>query len=50
MCIKLVIKTNLYYDERSEKYQVIPGGTYIDHCCHVIIKKSLDLPFYNFIL
>jgi hypothetical protein len=22
MCIKLVIKTNLYYDARSEKYQI----------------------------
>jgi predicted nucleic acid-binding Zn ribbon protein len=24
MCIKLVIKTNLYYDARSEKHQTYP--------------------------
>jgi hypothetical protein len=24
MCIKLVIKTNLYYDARSEKHQNVP--------------------------
>jgi hypothetical protein len=23
MCIKLVIKTNLYYDARSEKHQIM---------------------------
>jgi hypothetical protein len=26
MCIKLVIKTNLYYDARSEKHQILLGG------------------------
>jgi hypothetical protein len=25
MCIKLVIKTNLYYDARSEKHQIMIG-------------------------
>jgi hypothetical protein len=33
MCIKLVIKTNLYYDARSEKHQ-------IQRHCHYLMSRA----------
>jgi hypothetical protein len=38
MCFKLVIKTNLYYDARSEKHQIV-----IYHYQNPIIFRK-DLP------
>jgi hypothetical protein len=39
MCIKLVIKTNLYYDARSEKHQIIHG--------HINGSGDLSEEFFN---
>jgi hypothetical protein len=37
MCIKLVLKTNLYYDARSEKHQ---SGTYSYHSVHTVRRVT----------
>jgi hypothetical protein len=36
--------------QNVEMLYVIPGGTYSDHCCHIIIQESLDLSSYSFVL
>jgi hypothetical protein len=47
MCIKLVIKTNLYYDARSEKHQTI--FTALKHII-LIIPSSLGPKLFLIIL
>ena len=36
---------NTLCGQNVELLNVIPGGTYSDHCCHIIIQESLDLPW-----